>query len=57
MNVVRELGIGVHHDSDTVWFVKAYLAVFSPILLLAGWRMLKNACWGRKGAQITGGRG
>jgi len=57
VNVVRELGIGVHHDSDTVWFVKAYLAVFSPILLLAGWRMLKNACWGRKGAQITGGRG
>jgi len=35
-------------DSDTVWFVKAYIAVFSPILLLVGWRALRSA-FRRKG--------
>ena len=30
-------------DSDTVWFVEAYLAVFSPIIMLAGWRALRSS--------------
>jgi len=30
-------------DSDTIWFIKAYLAVFSPIIILAGWRVLVNS--------------
>jgi hypothetical protein len=29
-------------DSDTIWFIKAYLAVFSPIIMLVGWRALKG---------------
>ncbi len=31
------------HDSDMVWFVKAYVAVFSPMIILAGWRVLVNS--------------
>jgi hypothetical protein len=31
------------HDSDTIWFVKAYFAAFSPIIMLAGWRVLVNS--------------
>ena len=30
-------------DSDTIWFVKAYLAVFSPMIILAGWRVLVSS--------------
>ena len=30
-------------DSDSVWFVKVYLAVFSPIFLLLGWRLLRSS--------------
>ena len=30
-------------DSDTVWFIKAYIAVFSPILMLVGWRVLRSS--------------
>ena len=30
-------------DSDKIWFIKAYLAVFSPIIILAGWRVLVNS--------------
>ena len=30
-------------DSDTLWFIKAYIAVFSPIIILAGWRTLRSA--------------
>ena len=29
-------------DSDSLWFIEMYLAVFSPILLLLGWRLLKS---------------
>ena len=29
-------------ESDSLWFVEMYLAVFSPILLLLGWRLLKS---------------
>jgi hypothetical protein len=35
-------------DSDTVWFIKAYFAVFSPIFILVGWRALRSA-FRRKG--------
>ena len=31
------------HDSDTIWFIKAYLAVFSPIIILAGCRALRSS--------------
>ena len=31
------------HDSDAVWFIKAYLAVFSPIIMLAGCRALRSS--------------
>jgi hypothetical protein len=28
--------------SDSLWFIEMYLAVFSPIFLLLGWRLLKS---------------
>jgi hypothetical protein len=31
------------HDSDTIWFTKAYLAVFSPIVMLVGWRAVSRS--------------
>jgi hypothetical protein len=35
-------------ESDSVWFVEMYLAVFSPIFLLLAWRLLQRACAGRQ---------
>jgi hypothetical protein len=35
-------------DSDSLWFVEMYFAVFSPIFLLLAWRLLKRACAGRQ---------
>jgi hypothetical protein len=35
-------------ESDSLWFIEMYLAVFSPILLLLGWRMLRRICAGRQ---------
>jgi hypothetical protein len=29
-------------DSDSLWFIEMYLAVFSPLFLLLGWQMLKS---------------
>jgi len=37
------VAVRCHNDSDTIWFVKAYFAVFSPIIILAGWRALVNS--------------
>jgi len=31
-------------ESDSLWFIEMYLAVFSPILLLLGGRLIKIAC-------------
>jgi hypothetical protein len=31
------------HDSDTIWFIKAYFAMFSPILMLVGWRAARSS--------------
>jgi hypothetical protein len=41
-------------DSDSLWFVEMYLAVFSPIFLLLGWRMLKRICAGRQTCRWCG---
>jgi hypothetical protein len=30
------------NESDSLWFLEMYLAVFSPIFLLLGWRLLKS---------------
>jgi len=35
------------HDSDTVWFIKAYVAVFSPMILLLAWRLLRRVASGK----------
>src|ERR1700691_1570630 len=35
-------------ESDSLWFVEMYFAVFSPIFLLLGWRVLKRICTGRQ---------
>ena len=35
-------------ESDSRWFIEMYLAVFSPIFLLMGWRLIKIACAGRQ---------
>jgi hypothetical protein len=35
-------------ESDSLWFVEMYFAVFSPIFLLLAWRLLKRACVGRQ---------
>jgi hypothetical protein len=35
-------------ESDSLWFIEMYVAVFSPIFLLLGWRMLKRICAGRQ---------
>jgi|ERR1039458_576724 hypothetical protein len=35
-------------ESDSLWFIEMYFAVFSPILLLLAWRLLKRACAGRQ---------
>lgn len=35
-------------ESDSLWFIEMYLAVFSPIFLLLAWRLLKRACAGRQ---------
>jgi hypothetical protein len=35
-------------ESDSLWFIEMYLAVFSPVFLLLGWRMLKRICAGRQ---------
>jgi amino acid permease len=35
-------------ESDSLWFVEMYLAVFSPIFLLLGWRLIKRAYAGRQ---------
>jgi hypothetical protein len=35
-------------ESDSLWFIEMYFAVFSPIFLLLGWRMLKHICAGRQ---------
>jgi hypothetical protein len=35
-------------ESDSLWFIEMYFAVFSPIFLLPGWRMLKRICAGRQ---------
>jgi len=37
------VAVRCHSDSDTVWFVKAYFAVFSPIIILAGCRALRSS--------------
>jgi hypothetical protein len=29
-------------ESDSLWFIEMYLAVFSPIIMLLGWRALKS---------------
>jgi len=31
-------------ESDSPWFIEMYLAVFSPIFLLLGWRLRKSFC-------------
>jgi hypothetical protein len=31
-------------ESDSPWFIEMYLAVFSPIFLLLGWRLRKGFC-------------
>lgn len=31
-----------YESSDTVWFVGAYLALLSPVVLLTAWRLLKS---------------
>ena len=36
------------HDSDTVWFIKAYIAVFSPMILLLAWRLLRRIASGQE---------
>jgi len=35
-------------ESDSLWFIEMYLAVFSPIFLLLAWRLLKRAFAGRQ---------
>jgi hypothetical protein len=35
-------------ESDSLWFMEMYLAVFSPIFLLLARRLLKSACAGRQ---------
>ncbi len=35
-------------ESDSLWFIEMYLAVFSPIFLLLGWRVAKRICAGRQ---------
>jgi hypothetical protein len=35
-------------ESDSLWFIEMYFAVFSPICLLLGWRVLKCICAGRQ---------
>ena len=35
-------------ESDSLWFIEMYFAVFSPIFLVLGWRMLKRICAGRQ---------
>ena len=35
-------------ESDSLWFAEMYFAVFSPIFLLLGWRLIKGACAGRQ---------
>ncbi len=34
-------------DSDTVWFIKAYIAVFNPVILLLAWRLLRRNASGK----------
>jgi hypothetical protein len=34
-------------DSDTVWFIKAYIAVFNPVILLLAWRLLRRIASGK----------
>jgi hypothetical protein len=37
------------NESDSLWFIEMYLALFSPIFfLLLGWRLIKIACVGRQ---------
>jgi hypothetical protein len=35
-------------ESDSLWFIEMYFAVFSPIFLLLVWLLLKRACAGRQ---------